>query len=109
LNEIQKELIRSSMRHMVFLDLEIEQLDTRIAELIERSRQQEPYELLQTIPGLKQEAAANVLAETGPDVKLFPDPAHMSSWGGICPGHNESAGKIRADTPRTATRGSGPR
>jgi transposase len=57
LSATQKELIRSSMRHMVFLDLEIEQLDTLIGGLIQASQQQNPYELLQTIPGIKQEAA----------------------------------------------------
>jgi transposase len=102
LSDIQKELIRSSARHMVFLELEIEQLDKRIAELIQAGQQQEPYQLLQTIPGLKQEAAANVLAETGPDMKPFPDAARLSSWGGVCPGNHESAGKHKS---RHTTRG----
>ena len=26
-------------------------------------------------------------------MKPFPDAAHMSSWGGVCPGNNESAGR----------------
>jgi transposase len=96
LSDMQKELIRSSMRHMVFLELEIEQLDALIQQLIASSQQQEPYRLLQTIPGLKQEAAANVLAEIGPEMKQFPDASHMSSWGGICPGNNESAVKHKS-------------
>src|SRR6266849_6019032 len=83
---MQKELIRSSMRHMVFLEMEIGQLDTLISGLIQASQQQNPYELLQTIPGIKQEAAGNVLAETGADRQQFPDAAHL-----------------RADTPRTAS------
>src|SRR5258708_18271371 len=65
LSETQKELIRSSMRHMVFLELEIEQLDTLIGGLIERRKQQPQYELLQTLPGLKREAEGNVLGEVG--------------------------------------------
>jgi len=96
LSEMQKELIRSSMRHMVFLEMEIGQLDGLIAGLIQAAQQQEPYQLLQTIPGMKQEAAGNVLAETGPDMKQFPSAGNMSSWGGICPGNNESAGRHKS-------------
>jgi transposase len=96
LSPMHKELIRSSMRHMVFLELEIEQLDQLISRQIADAQQQKQYELLQTIPGIKQEAAANLLAEVGADMKQFPDEDHMSSWGGICPGNNESAGKHKS-------------
>ena len=91
-----KTLVRSSMRHMVFLELEIEQLDALIAALIRSSQQQQPYELLQTIPGIKGEAAATLLAETGAEMKQFPDAGQLSSWGGVCPGNNESAGKHKS-------------
>lgn len=96
LSNIQKEIIRSSMRHMAFLDLEIQDLDGLAGKLIQESGQREAYDLLQTIPGIKQEAAANLLAEVGPDMKKFEDPGRLSSWGGVCPGNNESAGKHKS-------------
>jgi transposase len=96
LSDTQKEMIRSSMRHMTFLELEIEQLDGLVASLIRESGQQKPHQLLQTIPGIKQEAAGNLLAETGSDMKQFGDAGHLSSWGGICPGNNESAGRHKS-------------
>jgi transposase len=96
LNETQKEIIRSCMRLIMFLDLEIEALSVSIAKLIQESGQQKQKELLETIPGIQEEAAGNVLAETGPDMKQFPDEGHLSSWGGVCPGDNESAGKNKS-------------
>src|SRR5262245_44191368 len=44
------------------------------------------YELLQTIPGIGENAAAVILAEIGPDISQFPDDSHLASWAGICPG-----------------------
>lgn len=96
LTETQKEVIRSCMRVMTFLDLEIEQLSVSAAKLIQQSGQQRQKELLQTIPGMQDEASTNVLAETGPDMKQFPNEGHLSSWGGVCPGDNESAGKNKS-------------
>jgi transposase len=96
LSETQKEMIRSSMRHMMFLELEIEQLDGLVSGLIRESGQQKPHELLQTIPGIQQQAAGNLLAETGSDMKQFSDAGHLSSWGGVCPGNNESAGRHKS-------------
>ena len=37
--------------------------------------------------------AENVVAEIGTDMGQYPDETHLSSWAGMCPGHEESAGK----------------
>jgi transposase len=33
------------------------------------------------------------MAEVGADMKPFPNDQHLSSWAGMCPGNEESAGK----------------
>jgi len=93
MRESHRTLIRHAMRHMAFLAEEIEALDQDIAAVIREASLTPAYELLQTVPGIKSQAAATILAESGPNVKQFPTAAHFSSWSGLAPGNNESAGK----------------
>jgi transposase len=93
MRDSHRTLIRHAMRHMAFLAEEIEALDQDIAALIRRADLTPAYELLQTIPGIKSQAAATILAESGPDMQQFPKAANFSSWSGLAPGNNESAGK----------------
>jgi transposase len=86
-------LIRHAMRHMAFLSEEIDALDRDILDLIKEAKLTPAFELLQTVPGIGQQAAATILAESGPDMKQFPTPANFTSWSGLAPGNNESAGK----------------
>ncbi len=53
-------------------------------------------ELLQTIPGIGERVAETIVSEIGVDMDRFPTDSHISSWAGMCPGNNESAGKRRS-------------
>jgi transposase len=86
-------LITRAMRHMAFLAEEIEALDQEIERRIAGAELDHPYQLLQTIPGIRGQAAGTLLAEAGPDMKQFPTAGNFSSWSGAAPGNNESAGK----------------
>lgn len=50
---------------------------------------------LSQIPGIDEVAAAAILAEMGPDMSVFPSAKHLSSWSGLSPGSEESAGKSK--------------
>ena len=52
------------------------------------------------IPGVSQIIAEIVIAATGADMSRFPTAAHLASWAGVCPGHNESAGRVKSTRPR---------
>jgi transposase len=53
-------------------------------------------ERLDTISGVGQRSAENILAEIGPQMAQFPSADHLVSWAALCPGKDESAGKRRS-------------
>ncbi|WP_139376025.1 transposase, partial [Clostridium oryzae] len=49
--------------------------------------------ILDTVPGINTKAASIIIAEIGTDMSYFPSDKHITSWAGLSPGNNESAGK----------------
>jgi len=96
MSDHHRRMIRYSVDHMRFLEKQIEQVDQDIAAKIQEAGLEPQWQLLQSVPGVQQTSAAAILAETGTDMTQFPSEKHMSSWAGICPGNNRSAGKNRS-------------
>jgi transposase len=57
-------------------------------------------ELLATIPGVSDDVAEIVVAETGGNMAVFPTAKHLVSWAGCAPGMHESAGKKKSSATR---------
>lgn len=93
LDDHHRWLIEQSVEHAVLLDRQMEELESRIETNLQPYREQ--FELLQTIPGVKEMTAATILAEIGPDMSQFETAKHLCSWAGISPGNNRSAGKSK--------------
>jgi transposase len=92
-------MCRLHLDHIDHLETMIAKLDTQIEAMMT------PFcaarDLLVTIPGIGQLAAAAVISEIGVSVsEYFPDAAHLASWAGLCPGNHESAGKRRSGRRR---------
>lgn len=93
-------LVEQILAKIDFLDETVDRLTEEI------DRRVAPFEpllaALDTIPGINRIGAVSILAETGGDMRAFPTAAHLCSWGAMCPGHNESAGKRRTGKTRKA-------
>jgi transposase len=93
-------MIKASLGHIKAVEEILATLEQRIQVKIERHFKKE-YELLQTIPSVKENASV-IIAEMGANMDPFPTEMHCSSWAGMSPGNNESAGKKK---PGTTTHG----
>ena len=51
---------------------------------------------LAEIPGLTEDLARTVIAETGLDMTRFPTAGHLVSWAGLCPSARQSGPRTRA-------------
>jgi len=94
MNDHHRWLIGQSIRHIVFLDEQWEELEVRIQGLLEPYRSS--YELWLSIPGIKEHTAATILSEMGANREQFPSADGLCSWAGLCPGNNRSGGKSRS-------------
>jgi transposase len=87
-------LLEMHLQNIDYLARQIEKLDAEIEKKMVPF--QKESKLIQTIPGISEVSASAILAEIGVDMSQFPDEAHLSSWAGVCPGNNESAGKKKS-------------
>ncbi len=90
----QKLRINIIKEHIDYLNNQISKLNYIIDSLVT------PYEsyidLLCTIPGIDRNSAIGVLSEISNDVSQFKSHYRLTSWAGLAPGCNESAGKKKS-------------
>lgn len=102
-------LLELHLRQWDGLDAAIRNIDREIGQRIDRMDAQigaarMPFraliDLLDTAPGVSTVAAPAILSEIGCDMSRFPTAGHLLGWAGMCPGHNESAGKRKSSRLR---------
>ena len=93
-----REILSMMMDHIHYLQKIIVNVEIMIDKHLE------PYQtevnLLVTIPGVKKAGSAVIISEIGVNMDQFKDASQLVAWGGLCPGNNESAGKIRSSRIR---------
>jgi len=91
LNQKQIFVLQSLMTQMFYLQQLHDETDKVIKECL--MPHQELLELLDTIPGVDEKLAEDILAEATTNMAVFKDERHFAAWAGVAPGNNESAGK----------------
>ena len=90
----QKLRIKHIKDHIDYLTNEINDLRETVDTLVA------PYEdyinLLMTIPGVDRNSAITIISEIGTDMSQFSNHYRLTSWAGLAPGCNESAGKKKS-------------
>jgi transposase len=97
-------LLRRLLSHLNYLESQIEEFSKRIGPELDKLLSVQKQQRLDAIPGIGRISIENVIAEIGPDMGVFPDEHHLSSWTGICPGNEESAGKRLRSRTRKGNR-----
>jgi transposase len=84
-------LLGQIFAHIGYLEHSIQHLQLEIEQRL--CPFEEAMQLLLSIPGIQEIAAAAILAESGVEMNRFPSAKHRASWAGVCPGNTQSGGK----------------
>jgi len=95
-------ILSELMNHLEYLEGQIERFSRRIEEI--SGPFEEALREITLLPGFEQRSAENVVAEIGTQMAPFPSAEHLSSWAGMSPGSNESAGKNKSGRTNKGSR-----
>ena len=87
---IHCQLLHQHLTLLAEIDKQLEEVSQWTAELLHHHS--DVVRRLTAVPGIRVLAAEQILAEVGVDAQAFPSAAQFSSWIGVCPGKEESAG-----------------
>lgn len=86
-------MLEQLLEHVAHLEQQLAAFSARIEEGLRPFVDEATFDRLDAIPGVNRQVIENVIAEIGSDMTVFPSSDHLSSWAGLCPGNEESAGK----------------
>jgi transposase len=95
---VHRFLLREQLAHLTALETTIDHLHAEIARCLAPFVDEITW--LDSIPGIARRTAEVILAEIGADLTRFGNAPRLAAWAGVCPGHNESAGRRRSSRTR---------
>ncbi len=102
--DVHKMMVMASViqEHIRYLQNSIEEMDQLLYQSMEPYQQ--AWGLLQPLPEVDRWAATAILIEIGTNMSQFGNIQQFTSWAGLCPGNNESAGKRKSGRTRKGNR-----
>ena len=85
------ELLRMVLEELKLLEKQMGELEKHAACLM--AAHEESIQRLVEVPGLRSISALQIVAEVGPGAETFPTADRLSSWVGVIPGEQVSAGE----------------
>jgi len=89
--ELHCQLLQQHLDQRALVDRQLQELSRLTGDALRQHS--DAITRLMGIPGVRMLAAQHLIAEVGPTASAFAAPEKLSSWGGVCPGRNESAGQ----------------
>ena len=90
-NRTHQQLLKQALDRYSLLSKQLTEISEEVARRLQPHA--DTVARLIEVPGIGAEAAQELIAELGPQAASFPSSGNMSSWIGVCPGSNESAGE----------------
>lgn len=99
MSPLQRRMMKELLKHLDELNAHIKNLDDEIDNFM-KPEEKNAASAIQDITGIGNTSAQAIISVIGVDMGRFPTDKHISSWAGLCPGNNESAGKRRSGKTR---------
>ena len=90
----ERKLLKRMLSFLAIFEQELLDLKSEIINLSEPFN--ESVEIMSSIPGLDVLSSLYILGEIGDDMSSFATSSNITSWAGLCPRNNESAGKKKS-------------
>ena len=90
----EHKLLKRMLSFLAIFEQELLDLKSEIINLSEPFK--ESVEIMSSIPGLDVLSSLYILGEIGDDMSSFATSSNITSWAGLCPRNNESAGKKKS-------------
>jgi transposase len=94
LNGVYRRLLKMALEELQLIETHIEQLERESLGLMQQH--QDAVQRVAEVPGFGVDSALQMIAEVGPKAADFRSEKALSSWVGVCPGNEESAGESQS-------------